>query len=182
MGCLGQLFRIVLGLGMLLILLIAGCCLVFSPYTPEDGSTKNPDFYTHVDGEEYCRECVFDVPEQSGETHDYIMDNTRRKIWVEMEFTKATESGLKYVIKVFKSVLGEDYSPLIISGHDHYEKNNLTSHHGTGRAVDISTAGIPMEQKNKIYKILLETLPTSYKVRVEKKFGEKNVIHFQSNN
>ena len=81
---------------MIAIMLIVGYKLIFDPYRPEKGEYKSKPS---------AKEVKNDVPVQSGDNHDYIMENTFQKGYVVMELTPQLESGLVYVIKVFKSTI-----------------------------------------------------------------------------
>lgn len=188
MGCLFNLFKCILGLIMILIMLVVAYKLVFDPYRPESPNScwshrpaveetyapkaaeppkENYDFRTNV-------------PEQVGETHDYIMENTFQLPGVVMELTPTLENGLVYVIKVFKSQFGEDFAPTIISAHDSFDKHDRWSKHKTGRAVDIRMNDLPIKEKRRIVKILERTLPKGYKVEWEHQGTVNEKLHFQS--
>lgn len=84
MGCLFNLFKCILGLIMILIMLVVGYKLVFDPYRPESPNScwsHRPaveETYTPKAAEPPKGNYDFrtNVPEQVGETHDYIMENT----------------------------------------------------------------------------------------------------------
>lgn len=188
MGCLVNLFKIFLGLIVILIMLITGFKLVFDPYRPEVGTcwsrNHTDDSYKKESSSEYeyksKEEPILDVPVQSSSNHDYIMENTFQKPGVVMELTPQLESGLVYAIKVFKSQLGQDFSPTITSAHDSFDKHNKVSKHRTGQAVDIRLNDIPLNEKRRIVKILETTLPKNYKVIWEGKYTQNEHIHLQS--
>lgn len=191
MGCLVNLFKIILGLIMIAIMLIVGYKLIFDPYRPESPNScwsHRPvaeQTYSKSDGDEYkAKEENYDfrtnVPVQVGENHDYIMENTIQKGYVVMELTPALERGLVYVIKVFKSQFGEDFAPTIISAHDSFDRHDKWSHHKTGRAVDISLVDLPYYKRRRVVKILERTLPKGYKVEWEHQGTVNEKLHFQS--
>lgn len=128
-----------------------------------------------------AEEVNYDVPLQTGSNHDYIMENTFQKPGVVMELTPQLESGLVYAIKVFKSQFGPDFSPTIISAHDSYHIHDKWSPHRSGRAVDISLADLPLNQRRRVVRILEGTLPKDYKVRWEDQYISTEHIHLQSN-
>ena len=188
MGCLLNLFKIFLGLIVIIIMLVAGYKLVFDPYRPESPNScwsQRPAIE-----ETYAPKAVeppkdnydfrTNVPEQVGETHDYIMENTFQIPGVAMELTPTLENGLVYVIKVFKSQFGEDFTPTIISAHDSFDKHDRWSHHKTGRAVDIRMNELPLKEKRRVVRILEGTLPKDYKVRWEDQYISTEHIHLQS--
>ena len=191
MGCLVNLFKIFLGLIMIAIMLIVGYKLIFDPYRPESpnsGWSHRPvaeqTYSKSDDGEYKAKEENYDfrtnVPVQVGENHDYIMENTFQKSGVVMELTPNLESGLVYVIKVFKSQLGEDFAPTITSAHDSFDKHDRWSKHRTGRAVDIRLNDLPLKEKRRVVKILQGTLPKEYKVEWESQGTVNEHLHFQS--
>ena len=177
MGCLVNLFKIILGLIMIAIMLIVGYKLIFDPYRPESPNScwsHRPvaeQTYSKSDGDEY---------KAKEENHDYIMENTIQKGYVVMELTPALERGLVYVIKVFKSQFGEDFAPTIISAHDSFDRHDKWSHHKTGRAVDISLVDLPYYKRRRVVKILERTLPKGYKVEWEHQGTVNEKLHFQS--
>ena len=188
MGCLVNLFKIFLGLIVILIMLITGFKLVFDPYRPEVGKcwsrNNTVDSYKKDSSSEYeyksKEEPILDVPVQSGENHEYIMENTFQKTGVVMELTPQLESGLVYTIKVFKFQLGKDFSPTITSAHDSFDLHNKVSKHRKGQAVDIRLNDIPLNEKRRIVKILENTLPKNYKVIWESKYTQNEHLHLQS--
>lgn len=197
MGCLGNLIKIFLGLIMILIMLVVGYKLIFDPYTPEEKNynttTRAEETYQKFDERTYkqtdeggykskqsAEEVKYDVPVQTGSNHDYIMENTFQKPGVVMELTPQLESGLVYAIKVFKSQFGPDFSPTINSAHDSYHIHDQWSPHRSGRAVDISLADLPLNQRRRVIRILEGTLPKDYKVRWESQYTQNEHIHFQS--
>ena len=97
-----------------------------------------------------------------------------------MELTPKLEIGLVYVIKVFKSVFGNDFTPTIISAHDSFNRHDQWSPHRTGRAVDIRLDDLPLKQKRKVVRILQNTIPDHYKVRWENQFLSNEYLHFES--
>ena len=111
MGCLLNLFKIFLGLIVIIIMLVAGYKLVFEPYHPFGWSQKDAEAFFHQDTSHSMDKISYDVPMQTGPTHDYIMDNTFQKPFVRMELDPELEKGLVYVIKAFKAVFGQDFSP-----------------------------------------------------------------------
>ena len=179
MGCLVNLFKTFLGIILIVIMLIVGYKLIFDPYRPE-----KPNYRSKVRTEETyqkpAEEVRNDVPVQSSDNHDYIMENTFQKGYVVMELTPQLESGLVYVIKVFKSQFGEDFAPTIISAHDSFDRHDRWSHHRTGRAVDISLVDLPYYERRRVVKILEGTLPKDYKVRWEDQYTSREYLHFQS--
>ena len=179
---------------MILIMLVVGYKLIFDPYTPEEKNynttTRTEETYQKADERTYKQtddtepsidNVNYDVPLQTGSNHDYIMENTFQKPGVVMELTPQLESGLVYAIKVFKSQLGPDFSPTIISAHDSYHIHDKWSHHRYGQAVDISLADLPLNQRRRVVRILEGTLPKDYKVRWEDKYLSNEHIHLQSN-
>lgn len=191
MGCLVNLFKIFLGLIMIAIMLIVGYKLIFDPYRPESPNScwshrpvAEQTYSKSDDGEYKAKEENYDfrtnVPVQVGENHDYIMENTFQKSGVVMELTPNLESGLVYVIKVFKSQLGEDFAPTITSAHDSFDKHDRWSKHRTGRAVDIRLNDLPLKEKRRVVKILQGTLPKEYKVEWESQGSVNEHLHFQS--
>ena len=187
-GCLGHLFKAFLGVIFICIMLVAAYKMVHDPYRPEKKNiwSKPVETQYHKSTEAEYKpkqkqdEINYDVPLQSGAKHDYIMENTFQKSWVEMELTPELERGLVYVIKVFKAVFGQDFTPTIISAHDSFDKHDRWSHHRTGRAVDIRLNDLPLKPKRKVVKILQNTLPSEYKVIWENQYLENEHLHFQS--
>lgn len=173
---------------MILIMLIVGYKLVFDPYRPESPdscwSKKHAVEETYAPKAAEPKKENYDfrtnVPEQTGETHDYIMENTFRLQHVVMELTPTLENGLVYVIKVFKSQFGEDFTPTIISAHDSFDKHDRWSKHKTGRAVDIRMSDLPIKEKRRVVKILQRTLPKGYKVEWEHQGTVYEHLHLQS--
>ena len=186
MGCLVNLFKCFLALCMILVMLIVGYKLIFDPYTPDEHPKARTDVTYPVDDGEYKStpsptEVNYDVPVQSGANHDYIMENTFQKSGVVMELTPQLESGLVYVIKVFKSQLGEDFSPTITSAHDSFDRHDKWSKHRYGQAVDIRMNDLPLNERRRVVRILEQTLPKDYKVIWESQYTPNEHIHFQSN-
>lgn len=191
MGCLVNLFKTFLGIILIVIMLIVGYKLIFDPYRPESPNScwshrpvAEQTYSKSDDGEYKAKEENYDfrtnVPVQLGKNHDYIMENTFQKGYVVMELTPQLESGLVYVIKVFKSQFGEDFAPTIISAHDSFDRHDRWSHHRTGRAVDISLVDLPYYERRRVVKILEGTLPKDYKVRWEDQYTSREYLHFQS--
>ena len=191
MGRLVNLIKIFLGLILIVIMLIVGYKLIFDPYRPESPNSSwshrpvaEQTYSKSDDGEYKAKEENYDfrtnVPVQVGENHDYIMENTFQKSGVVMELTPNLESGLVYVIKVFKSQLGEDFAPTITSAHDSFDKHDRWSKHRTGRAVDIRLNDLPLKEKRRVVKILQGTLPKEYKVEWESQGTVNEHLHFQS--
>lgn len=168
MGCLVNLIKIFLGLILIVIMLIVGYKLIFDPYRPESPHSK-PSVDNINDN----------VPVQTGPNHDYIMENTFQKPGVVMKLSKELESGLVYVIKVFKAVFGQDYSPTIISAHDSFHRHDKWSPHRTGRAVDIGFNDLPLKEKRRLVKILKATLPDDYTLIWESQYTPNEHLHFQ---
>lgn len=177
MGCLVNLAKIILGLILIVIMLFTAYKLVHEPYRPEDFQQTSTQEYQP---QESKTDITYEVPKQSGENHDYIMENTFQKPGVVMELTPKLEIGLVYVIKVFKSVLGTDFTPTIISAHDSFNRHDQWSPHRTGRAVDIRLDDLPLKQKRKVVRILQNTIPEHYKVRWENQFLSTEYLHFES--
>ncbi len=179
MGCLVNLIKIILGLIMIAIMLVVGYKLIFDPYRPE-----KPDHRSKVRAEETYQkpteETKYEVPVQSGDNHEYIMENTFRKGYVVMELTPQLERGLVYVIKVFKSQFGQDFSPTIISAKDSFDRHDQWSKHRVGKAVDISLVGLSYYKRKEVVRILEKTLPKDYKVRWENQYTSQEHLHFQS--
>jgi len=179
MGCLVNLIKIFLGLIMIAIMLIVGYKLIFDPYRPE-----KPDYSSKVRAEETyqkpAEEVKNDVPVQTGSNHEYIMENTFQKGYVVMELTPQLESGLVYVINVFKSQFGQDFSPTIISAHDSFDRHDQWSKHRVGKAVDISLVDLSYYKRKEVVRILEKTLPKDYKIRWEDKYSSREHLHFQS--
>lgn len=147
-------------------------------------SSYDPDYSSKARAEETyqkpAEDVNYDVPLQTGSNHDYIMENTFQKPGVVMELTPQLESGLVYAIKVFKSQFGPDFSPTINSAHDSYHIHDQWSPHRSGRAVDISLADLPLNQRRRVVRILEGTLPKNYKVRWESQYTPNEHIHLQS--
>ena len=141
MGCLVNMFKIVLGIFLILIMLVVGFKLVFDPYRPESPNScwshKSAEMDTQQN-EPSIDNISYDVPMQTGTTHDYIMANTFQKQFVRMELDPELEKGLVFVIKAFKTVFGQDFSPTITSAHDSFNTHDKWSPHRWGRAVDIA--------------------------------------------
>ena len=190
-GCLGSLIKCFFGLILIVIMLIAAYKLVHDPYRPEDFQHKTKEVsYTQKEANPSSREynptlskteSNYKVPVQTGKNHDYIMENTFQKRWVNMELTPSLEKGLVYVIKVFKSQFGEDFAPTIISAHDHPENHEKYSLHNSGCAVDINLADLPYYPRRKVVRILEKTLPDDYQVIWKSQGTEAEHLHFQSN-
>ena len=188
MGCLINLVKCFLALIMILIMLIVGYKLVFDPYTPEEAANTakaRAAVILHSDDGEYQtqqskEEIAAEVPVQTGDNHDYILENTFQKPGVIMELTPSLEKGLVYVIKVFKSQLGEDFSPTITSAHDSYDKHDQWSKHRYGKAVDIRLNDLPLNERRRVVRILEQTLPKEYKVIWESQYTPNEHLHFQS--
>lgn len=189
MGCLVNLIKIFLGIIAIVIMLIAGYKLVFDPYRPETSdywsrvhTTESNQNYN--DGEyqstQSKEDAEFEVPVQTGSNHEYIMENTFQKSGVVMELTPQLESGLVYVIKVFKSQFGQDFSPTITSAHDSFDRHDQWSKHRSGRAVDIRMNDLPLNERRRVVRILEQTLPKNYKVIWEDQYTPNEHIHFQS--
>lgn len=163
MGCLVNLFKIFLGLIVILICLVAGYKLLFDPYRPESPNSpwshKTEDESSQQDDSPSIDNISYDVPMQTGPTHDYIMDNTFQNQFVRMELTPGLENTLVYVIKAFKAVFGQDFSPTIISAHDSFDTHDKWSCHRIGCAVDIGMADLPLNEKRRLVKFLKATLP-----------------------
>jgi len=179
MGCLVNLIKIFLGLIMIAIMLIVGYKLIFDPYRPE-----KPDYRSKVHAEETyqkpAEEVKYEVPVQTGSNHEYIMENTFQKGYVVMELTPQLESGLVYVIKVFKSQFGQSFSPTIISANDSFDRHDQWSKHRVGKAVDISLVDLSYYKRKEVVRILEKTLPKDYKVRWEDLYSSREHLHFQS--
>lgn len=188
MGCLFNLVKIVIGIIMLLIMIVAGYKLIFDPYSPEPPNscwshkTNAEESYAPnvVEPQHGNYDFRTNVPVQVGEKHDYIMANTFQAPGVAMELTQTLENGLVYVIKVFKTQLGEDFTPTIISAHDSFDKHDRWSEHKTGRAVDIRMNDLPYYKKRLVVKILEKTLPKEYKVEWQHQGTVNEKLHFQS--
>lgn len=179
MGCLVNLIKIILGLIMIIIMLIVGVKLVFDPYVPEKHNTAEyyqptEEYKTAQSNDDY------DVPVQTGSNHDYIMENTFQKGYVVMELTPQLEAGLVYVIKVFKSQFGPDFTPTIISAHDSFDRHDQWSKHRVGKAVDISMVDISYYKRKEVVSILEKTLPKDYSIRWENQYSANEHLHFQS--
>lgn len=163
MGCLVNLFKIFLGLILIIICLVAGYKLVFDPYRPESPNSpwsyNTDDDSAQQDDSPSIDNISYDVPMQTGPTHDYIMDNTFQNQFVRMELTPGLENTLVYVIKAFKAVFGQDFSPTIISAHDSFDRHDKWSCHRIGCAVDIGMADLPLNEKRRLVKFLKATLP-----------------------
>ena len=111
--------------------------------------------------------------------YTYELENTFQKPFVVMELDPEPEKGLVYVIKVFKSQFGEDFSPTIISAHDSFDRHDKWSAHRVGRAVDISFADLPLKQRRRVVKILKATLPDDYTIVWENLGIQNELLHFQ---
>ena len=121
-----------------------------------------------------------EVNPQSTDNHEYIMENTFRKGYVVMELTPQLERGLVYVIKVFKSQFGQDFSPTIISAKDSFDRHDQWSKHRVGKAVDISLVDLSYYKRKEVVRILEKTLPKDYKVKWENQYTPQEHLHFQS--
>lgn len=190
MGCLGNLIKIFLGIIMIIIMLIVGYKLIFDPYRPESPNSSwshrpvAEQTYSNPDDTEYKSEpsidnINYDVPVQTGPNHDYIMENTFQKPWVSMALDPELETGLVFVIKAFKAVFGQDFSPTIISAHDSFDRHDKWSPHRVGRAVDISLNDLPLKEKRRLVKVLKATLSDDYTLIWENQFIQNEHLHFQ---
>ena len=183
MGCLLNLFKIFLGLIVIIIMLVAGYKLVFDPYRPESPNScwshKTADASSPQDDSPTIDNISYDVPMQTGPTHDYIMDNTFQKPFVRMELDPELEKGLVYVIKAFKAVFGQDFSPTIISAHDSFDRHDKWSPHRVGRAVDIGLADLPLKEKRRLVKFLKATMPDDFTIKWENQGIQTEHLHFQ---
>lgn len=179
MGCLLNLFKIFLGLIVIIIMLVAGYKLVFEPYHPFGWSQQEAEAFFHQDTSHSMDKISYDVPMQTGPTHDYIMDNTFQKPVVRMELDPELEKGLVYVIKAFKAVFGQDFSPTIISAHDSFDRHDKWSSHRWGRAVDIALADLPLKDKRRLVKFLKSTMPDDYTINWEDQGIQREHLHFQ---
>lgn len=185
MGCLVNLFKCLLAMFIILIMLIVGVKLIFDPYSPDEQPKPRTDVTYPADDGEYKTtpsqtEFNYDVPVQSGPDHEYIMENTFQKSGVVMELTPQLEHGLVYVIKVFKSQLGEDFYPTITSAHDSFHIHDKWSKHRYGKAVDIRMNDLPLDERRRVVRILKQTLPKEYKVIWESQYTPNEHLHFQS--
>ena len=183
MGCLGNLIKIFLGLIMIIFMSVAGYKLVFDPYRPESPNScwshKTAEVSSPQDDSPSIDNISYDVPMQTGPTHDYIMDNTFQKQFVRMELDPELENGLVYVIKAFKAVFGQDFSPTIISAHDAFDRHDKWSPHRLGRAVDIGLADLPLNEKRRLVKFLKSTMPDDFTL-IWENFGiQTEHLHFQ---
>ena len=183
MGCLFNLLKCILGLIMILIMLIVGYKLVFDPYRPESPNScwshKTAEVESIQDDSPTIDNISYDVPMQTGPTHDYIMDNTFQKPFVVMELDPELEKGLVYVIKAFKTVFGQDFSPTIISAHDSFDRHDKWSPHRVGRAVDIDLSDLPLQETKRIVKFLKSTMPDDYTINWEDQGIQTEHLHFQ---
>lgn len=178
MGCLVHLIKAVLGLIVIAIMLVAAYKLVHTPYRPVAKPPTEQVYSKPVTRSEP----KVDIPVQTGDNHEYIMDNTIQERFVDMRLTPTMETGLVYVIKVFKQEFGQDFTPSIISANDHPEKHEPYSLHNSGRAVDIRMNDLPLKQKRRLVKVLQETIPPDmYKAVWESQYTANERLHFQSN-
>ena len=188
-GCPGHLFKAFLGLIFICIMLWAGYKLITEPYHPpkENTSVETPapqQDYSEYKSKPSAEDDKYEVKKLMTETkcdnHDYIMENTIQKSWVEMKLTPELERGLVFVIKVFKAVFSQDFTPTVISAHDSFDKHDKWSRHRTGRAVDIRLDDLPLKPKRKVMRILQGTLPPEYKAIWENQYLSNEHLHFQS--
>ena len=109
------------------------------------------------------------------------MDNTFQNQFVRMELTPGLEKGLVYVIKAFKAVFGQDFSPTIISAHDSFDRHHdKFSCHRIGCAVDIGMADLPLNEKRRIVKFLKATMPDDeWTIRWENFGIQTEYLHVQ---
>ena len=189
MGCLVNFIKIILGLIMIAIMLIVGYKLIFDPYRPESPNSC----WSHMPAEETSSKADdgeyktnpsidninYDVPVQTGPNHDYIMENTFQKPWVSMALDPELETGLVFVIKAFKAVFGQDFSPTIISAHDSFDRHDKWSPHRVGRAVDISLNDLHLKEKRRLIKFLKSTMPDDYTMVWEDQGIMTEHLHFQ---
>ncbi len=179
MGCLVHLVKIFLGLIAIVIMLVAGYKLIHDPYRPVD---NKPTQQVYTEPIKPKPEPKAETPVQTGSNHDYIMANTLQERYVEMRLTPTMETGLVYVIKVFKQEFGPDFTPSVISANDRPEKHELYSLHNRGQAVDIRTNDLPLKQKRRVIKVLQTTLPQDMYHAIWKSQGTENEhLHFESN-
>ena len=189
MGCLVNLIKIILGLIMIAIMLIVGYKLIFDPYRPESPNScwshmPTEETSSKADDGEYKKEpsidnINYDVPVQTGPNHDYIMENTFQKPWVSMALDPELETGLVFVIKAFKAVFGQDFTPTIISAHDSFDRHDKWSPHRVGRAVDISLNDLHLKEKKHLIKFLKSTMPDDYTMVWEDQGIMTEHLHFQ---
>lgn len=179
MGCLINLFKIFLLLIFFPIMFFAGYKLIFEPYYPGRWSQKDAEEFFPQDTSVSMDKISYDIPMQTGPTHDYIMDNTFQKPFVRMELDPELEKGLVYVIKAFKAVFGQDFSPTIISAHDSFDRHEKWSPHCWGHAVDIALADLPLKDKRRLVKFLKATLPDDYTIKWEYQGTKSEQLHFQ---
>lgn len=183
MGCLLNLFKIFLGIIAIIIMLVVGYKLVADPYRPESPNSpwshKTAEVSSQQDDSPTIDNISYDVPMQTGPTHDYIMDNTFQKSVVVMELDPEFEKGLVYVIKAFKAVFGQDFSPTIISAHDSFYRHDKWSPHRVGRAVDIALADLPLNDKRRLVKFLKSTMPDYYTIIWENQGIQSEHLHVQ---
>lgn len=181
-GCFERLLKTVLGLIFIAVLLVVAHHGLTAPYTPEKpttGQTQAVDegVYNTKQSQD---EIKYEVPVQNTSDHDYIMVNTFQKSGVVMELTPDLERSLVYVIKVFKAVFGQDFTPTIISAHDSFDKHNEWSYHRTGRAVDIRTNDLPIKEKRKVFNMIEASLPKDFKIIWEQQYLPTEHFHLQS--
>ena len=182
MGCLVNMFKIVLGIFLILIMLVVGYKLVFDPYRPESPNSCWSHKSAEMDSQQNepsIDNISYDVPMQTGTTHDYIMANTFQNQFVRMELDPELEKGLVFVIKAFKTVFGQDFSPTITSAHDSFNTHNKWSPHRWGRAVDIGLADLPLKEKRRIVKFLKATMPDYFTIRWENQGIQTEHLHLQ---
>ena len=94
MGCLVNMFKIVLGLFLIIFMLVVGFKLVFDPYRPESPNSCWSHKSAEMDSkqnEPSFDNISYDVPMQTGTTHDYIMANTFQNHFVRMELDPELE-------------------------------------------------------------------------------------------
>lgn len=187
-SCFEQMLKTFLGLIFICIMLVAAYKMVHDPYRPESKNLWSKPVETpaqKVDKEVYNTrqnqdETRYEVPVPSSYNHEYIMENTFQKSGVAMELTPELESGIVFVIKVFKGVFGPDFTLTITSAHDSFGKHQDGSYHRSGRAVDIRLNDLPLKQKREAMKIIQKQLPKEYTVIWENKFLPTEHMHLQS--
>lgn len=187
-GCFERLLKTFLGLILIAILLLVGSKMLTEPFKPQEQTTwqqpvdtpKAAPDYGEYHSQQSKEEIKYEVPVQTGPDHDYIMENTFQKSGVVMELTPSLEKGLVLVIKTFKTVLGPDFSPTIISAHDTYHENDEWTPHRSGRAVDIRLNDIPLKEKRKVMKFIQANLPPEYKAIWENQYLPTEMLHLQS--
>lgn len=187
-SCFEQMLKTFLGLIFICIMLVAAHKMVNEPYRPETKNLWSRPVETpapKVDKEVYNIrqnqvETRYEVPAQSSYNHEYIMENTFQKSGVVMKLSPELESGLVFVIKVFKEVFGPDFALTITSAHDSHDKHRVGSYHRSGRAVDIRLNDLPIKQKREAMRIIQKHLPKEYTVLWENKFLPTEHMHLQS--